>query len=275
MKMRCCCLFMLLFIAVVCFAQSDEDILMAMDCSFKCPDGSKPKKQKASHVPSSNGCGTAGFKVDPEFGFEPCCDEHDKCYDTCGSSRSHCDDVFEKCMKDHCQSLKPKPSPEAVTNDELEIEHRLQEGKREGPFAHLKTPSDVALFLRKGGFLEHAKIFIDHKVDGERLESLTESQLRSLGITTIGERRKLMSYINQAKSDFLMTHDESNVAPKSNSLKRRKDIAKQQAKKEEDDVHDRCMKQADMFHGFSSAFGCGAWKSAQTEACDCRTSNEL
>ncbi|MDP2435599.1 MAG: hypothetical protein Q8P67_07640 [archaeon] len=75
-------------------------------CQFQCPDGGTPVARK-EHLPSTNGCGTFGIKVGTEFHFEPCCDDHDLCYDTCGRGKAQhkqrCDERFGTCMLRYCQ----------------------------------------------------------------------------------------------------------------------------------------------------------------------------
>ena len=54
--------------------------------------------------PSSNGCGSGGFikidfsKYDNFSGFNSCCNKHDICYNTCGSTKLACDSVFNDCL---------------------------------------------------------------------------------------------------------------------------------------------------------------------------------
>lgn len=36
--------------------------------------------------------------------FEGCCNEHDKCYDTCNRSKEFCDVAFQNCLNKICQS---------------------------------------------------------------------------------------------------------------------------------------------------------------------------
>ncbi|CEP02475.1 hypothetical protein PBRA_009059 [Plasmodiophora brassicae] len=58
------------------------------------------------HRPSSNGCGAMGVTVSfSGFDLEPCCNEHDICYDTCGSNRDQCDATFASCLRRACQAL--------------------------------------------------------------------------------------------------------------------------------------------------------------------------
>jgi len=45
-----------------------------------------------------------GIKVTTDFEFTPCCDEHDLCYERCGSVRDECDSEFSRCMKDICDT---------------------------------------------------------------------------------------------------------------------------------------------------------------------------
>jgi hypothetical protein len=55
-------------------------------------------------TPTSNGCGSYGVSVDAPFGVTPCCNQHDICYHSCSTSKSDCDDRFDQCMKDVCDS---------------------------------------------------------------------------------------------------------------------------------------------------------------------------
>ena len=74
-------------------------------CQFECPAGHRAVA-RAEHQPSSNGCGTAGFRIGTEFDFEDCCHEHDLCYDQCGRGKAHhkqrCDEAFGTCMVRYC-----------------------------------------------------------------------------------------------------------------------------------------------------------------------------
>ncbi|KAK7507640.1 hypothetical protein BaRGS_00001575 [Batillaria attramentaria] len=76
-------------------------------CKYTCPGGMQPKERKR-HVPSSNGCGSFGLKLDVQHFpvIERCCDEHDVCYDTCNLTKEHCDDRFRDCLNDICKGIK-------------------------------------------------------------------------------------------------------------------------------------------------------------------------
>lgn len=75
-------------------------------CSWTCPRGlqaiANPK-----HVPSSNGCGNSVVKVkaNSAWSFEPCCNGHDICFDTCGQKKEDCDSQFGTCMESVCENL--------------------------------------------------------------------------------------------------------------------------------------------------------------------------
>lgn len=71
-------------------------------------------ERKQRMPPATNGCGGddsdcflnidhAGLIAD----FEPACDNHDRCYTTCGSSRSACDDAFGHDMYRICRDTFP------------------------------------------------------------------------------------------------------------------------------------------------------------------------
>jgi len=63
---------------------------------------------EASHVPGD--CGSTFLQralIPDEYGdanFGPCCRQHDTCYDTCGSTKSTCDNNFNSCLLSSCDS---------------------------------------------------------------------------------------------------------------------------------------------------------------------------
>jgi hypothetical protein len=80
-------------------------------CEFSCKNGGIPKK-KSKHVPKYDGCGISGLGVQG-FDFEPkydsdfhaCCNDHDRCYNTCGKSKDKCDGRFHVCMQNWCEAM--------------------------------------------------------------------------------------------------------------------------------------------------------------------------
>lgn len=54
---------------------------------------------------------------------------------------------------------------------------------------------DVAAWLRGLGLEQYAPAFCDNDVDGEVLPELTADDLISIGVTSVGHRRKLLSAI--------------------------------------------------------------------------------
>eukprot|EP00105_Crassostrea_gigas_P019225 XP_011437652.1 PREDICTED: group XIIA secretory phospholipase A2 isoform X2 [Crassostrea gigas] len=85
-------------------------------CSFKCPNGIKPKARE-NHIKSSNGCGTFGFEIDTSTVplMTKCCDQHDFCYDTCNSNKDKCDSDFKACLLNMCKKME-----KSLEKDELE-----------------------------------------------------------------------------------------------------------------------------------------------------------
>lgn len=57
-----------------------------------------------SYKPKPNGCGTKGMTIIKNFNpqFTPCCNNHDRCYGTCGNSKEYCDNSFKNCMRNTC-----------------------------------------------------------------------------------------------------------------------------------------------------------------------------
>ena len=54
---------------------------------------------------------------------------------------------------------------------------------------------DVAAWLRGLGLEQYAPAFRDNDVDGEVLPQLTSDDLISIGVTSVGHRRKLLAAI--------------------------------------------------------------------------------
>lgn len=88
--------------------------ILALICSissFSCPEGKTAKNNDIAI--SQNGCGPSvtnlmtqvSSKLGNYFGdnFEGCCNDHDKCFGTCGSDRKACDNTFYSCMKTKCK----------------------------------------------------------------------------------------------------------------------------------------------------------------------------
>ncbi|XP_046855039.1 group XIIA secretory phospholipase A2-like [Xenia sp. Carnegie-2017] len=84
-------------------------------CKATCPDGSEPVP-RPGHIPSSNGCGSMGIKLDTSIfpSFENCCNAHDKCYDVCKADRDKCDKGFKDCLDKVCNELKRVHPPDLV-----------------------------------------------------------------------------------------------------------------------------------------------------------------
>ncbi|XP_077025522.1 deoxynucleoside triphosphate triphosphohydrolase SAMHD1 isoform X2 [Tamandua tetradactyla] len=76
-------------------------------------------------------------------------------------------------------------------------------------------PEQVCVFLRRSGFNESGllKRFRENKITGSLLPFLDESLLENLGVSPLGERKKLLSYIqrlNQTHMDT-MKHEQGSV----------------------------------------------------------------
>lgn len=75
------------------------------NCEFSCPKGTE-KVKNPKHVASSNGCGSYGIQIvmDNFPKITRCCNEHDYCYGTCGSSKQQCDKAFKQCIRRLCDT---------------------------------------------------------------------------------------------------------------------------------------------------------------------------
>ncbi|XP_034158759.2 group XIIA secretory phospholipase A2 [Pangasianodon hypophthalmus] len=77
-------------------------------CQFKCSDGYKPiPRPHYKHSPP-NGCGSPLFGFHFDIGIPSmtrCCNQHDRCYDTCGREKHDCDDQFQVCLETICRNV--------------------------------------------------------------------------------------------------------------------------------------------------------------------------
>ena len=58
---------------------------------------------------------------------------------------------------------------------------------------------DVVAWLRRLGLEEYAHAFRDNHVDGEVLLQLTPDDLISIGVTSVGHRRRIMAAITDLR----------------------------------------------------------------------------
>ena len=75
---------------------------------------------------------------------------------------------------------------------------------------------DVAEWLRELGLEQYAPAFRDNDIDGEVLSRLTSEDLRELGVSSIGHRRRLLdaiSALSTVSSDLVKTAQSSEVQP--------------------------------------------------------------
>ncbi|XP_075854238.1 group XIIA secretory phospholipase A2 isoform X2 [Microcebus murinus] len=77
-------------------------------CQYKCSDGSKPFPRYGYKPSPPNGCGSPLFGVHLNIGIPSltkCCNQHDRCYETCGKSKNDCDEEFQYCLSKICRDV--------------------------------------------------------------------------------------------------------------------------------------------------------------------------
>ncbi|XP_006727261.1 group XIIA secretory phospholipase A2 [Neomonachus schauinslandi] len=77
-------------------------------CQYKCNDGSKPFPRYGYKPSPPNGCGSPLFGVHLNIGIPSltkCCNQHDRCYETCGKSKNDCDEEFQYCLSKICRDV--------------------------------------------------------------------------------------------------------------------------------------------------------------------------
>lgn len=88
-------------------ASDGNELLKVKDGLPACPFGYK-LVQSPRRI-SSNGCGVSSIAVmHRSYEFTPCCDLHDACFDTCGTTHSQCQALFNRCMSKHCEKSEDK-----------------------------------------------------------------------------------------------------------------------------------------------------------------------
>ncbi|KAI5625212.1 group XIIA secretory phospholipase A2 precursor [Silurus asotus] len=77
-------------------------------CQFQCSDGYKPIPRPHYKLSPPNGCGSPLFGFHFDIGIPSmtkCCNQHDRCYDTCGQEKRDCDDQFHVCLETICRNV--------------------------------------------------------------------------------------------------------------------------------------------------------------------------
>lgn len=77
-------------------------------CQYKCSDGSKPVPCYGYKPTPPNGCCSPLFGVHLNIGIPSltkCCNQHDRCYETCGKSKNDCDEEFQYCLSKICRDV--------------------------------------------------------------------------------------------------------------------------------------------------------------------------
>jgi len=74
--------------------------------STVCPVGqAHAPTEDESYKIECNGCGPKGMQIKEPFGLYRCCNNHDLCFATCGTSQDFCEELFTSCMSKVCRSF--------------------------------------------------------------------------------------------------------------------------------------------------------------------------
>ncbi|KAE8300267.1 Group XIIA secretory phospholipase A2 [Larimichthys crocea] len=77
-------------------------------CHYRCSDGYKAMHRPGYKHPPPNGCGSPLFGFQFDIGIPSmtkCCNQHDRCYDTCGREKHDCDEQFQDCLETICRNV--------------------------------------------------------------------------------------------------------------------------------------------------------------------------
>jgi class 3 adenylate cyclase len=73
---------------------------------------------------------------------------------------------------------------------------------------------DVAVWLRSLDLGQYEDRFRDNKIDAEILPHLTADDLREIGVTAVGDRRKLLAAIARSRSEFVQALQTTSAQPR-------------------------------------------------------------
>lgn len=76
------------------------------ECVYECSHKEQKLVKNPDYVPFVNGCGSLGLQLGidelPRPEMVECCNEHDRCYDSCGVDKEECDKTFKRCLYSTC-----------------------------------------------------------------------------------------------------------------------------------------------------------------------------
>ncbi|TNN66698.1 Group XIIB secretory phospholipase A2-like protein [Liparis tanakae] len=78
-------------------------------CQYRCRYEQPARPRPGYQHPEPNGCSSSlvGFQLDLGIpAMTTCCNQHDMCYDTCGTNKYDCDSEFRLCLHGICGDLK-------------------------------------------------------------------------------------------------------------------------------------------------------------------------
>jgi len=86
------------------------------------------------------------------------------------------------------QGEAPAAAPAAAPPPQAQMEDPSKPTDEELDSLPEMTPEDVAKYFEKRGFGEHGDVWVNHRVNGQRVILLTVQDVKDLGITSIGDR---------------------------------------------------------------------------------------
>lgn len=172
----------------------------------------------------SNGCSKPSFiQVKGEEDFTYCCDRHDACYATCGSSKEFCDNDFEKCMKGLCNSIFSQNV--ACSNAASTYAMGTQ---MFGSNGFILSQQDYCICVDKSKVLDHYADYIDNfyqtyvpihppptngKILIEKSKNAKETSKDSLGNSIYGNLYKIVYELHK-KYDQAIKHIDTRIGKK-------------------------------------------------------------
>lgn len=102
---------------------------------------------------SANGCGPQGFQIKEEFGLHKCCNMHDLCFSTCGTTHQFCELEFRHCLEKACK--KPLKGTEAQCMQQVTAFTHMTRSFGEGFHASSQRDSCTCMPEEIAGDMHH------------------------------------------------------------------------------------------------------------------------
>ncbi|PIN12524.1 putative hydrolase involved in interstrand cross-link repair [Handroanthus impetiginosus] len=137
------------------------------------------------------------------------------CCPVCGADISGLSDDLRQTHTNECLDKVEGPTEVAVAEDGTEAHQCPGQVVDGSPFKSSKKVVDmspVIEWLRNLGLAKYEELFVSQEINWDTLQWLTEEDLCSIGITTLGPRKKILHALRELKNDSRMVEPKTHVS---------------------------------------------------------------